>query len=338
MNMRPVVLMTDRAWPDDAIERQVLGAAGFELVCGPADPGPVSEIERTVREWDPVGIMTCWAEVSAGTIAAATNLKVVARMGVGLDNIDIDAATSRGVQVTNVPDYCVEEVSDHAVALILNWTRGISRLHAQVRSGCWNPAEARLRRTATLTVGLVGFGRIGRATARKLRGFGVRLLVADPVLDAGTAADSGAELACLEALLPASDVVVLHAPLLPSTHHLLGAGELSSMKTDALLVNVSRGGLLDTQALAEALTAGQLGGVALDVLEEEPAVDPRLLAHPNVTITPHVGFSSDQSVVELRTKAAEDVVRVLIGVPAHHPCNEPAGSSSAAAPIGKETE
>jgi D-3-phosphoglycerate dehydrogenase len=319
---RPVVILTDRAWPDDSIERRLLDEAGFDLVAGPADPAPAEEIERLVREHDPMAIMTCWAQVSEAAIAAPSDLRVVARMGVGLDNIAVQTATARGVVVTNVPDYCIEEVSDHAVALVLNWVRGITTFNAEVRAGSWNPAAAQLGRTASKTVGLVGFGRIGRMTARKLAGFGTRILVADPSLDAAQAAKHGVELTSLEPLLAAADVVILHVPLLPSTRHLIGATQLAAMRPGALLVNVSRGGLINTHALADALDAGTIGGAALDVLEEEPVVEPRLLAHASVTVTPHVAFSSDESVIELRSKATEEVVRVLTGRTPRDPCND----------------
>lgn len=312
-----VVLLTDRAWPDDSVERRILGEAGFDLVAGPAEPAPAERIEQLVVECDPAAIMTCWAPVSATAIARAGNLRLVARMGVGLDNIAVETATARRVPVTNVPDYCVDEVSDHTVALVLNWTRGISSLDREVRSGAWNPAGARLRRLSTKTVGIVGYGRIGRATARKIAGFGCRILVCDPQV---TVAAEG-EVVELPTLLASSDVVILHAPLTPATSHLIGRQEFAAMRRGALLVNASRGGLVDTAALIAALEAGHLGGAALDVLEAEPDVDARLMAHPGVVITPHVAFSSDESLIELRAKAAEEVVRVLSGRAPRYLCN-----------------
>lgn len=167
-----VVLLTDRAWPDDAIERRIIGDAGFELVAGPAESAPAAEIERLVEAHDPVAIMTCWAQVSAAAVASPSRLMTVARMGVGLDNIAVEATTARGAYVTNVPDYCVEEVSDHAVALVLNWSRGVTRFDRDVRSGSWDPAGAGLCRLSSKMIGLAGYGRIGRATARKLAGLG----------------------------------------------------------------------------------------------------------------------------------------------------------------------
>jgi D-3-phosphoglycerate dehydrogenase / 2-oxoglutarate reductase len=323
----PTVLLTDRAWPDDGIEREVIEAAGHSLVSGPADASPAETVERLVAEHQPAAIMTCWAPVSADAIAAAPALRLVARLGVGLDNIAVDAATERGVLVTNVPDYCVEEVSDHAVGLVLAWTRGLVRADREVRAGRWVPAGARLRRLATLTCGVVGYGRIGQLTARKLAGLGARVIASDPSPPPDT---HGIPVVALDELLRASDAVIVHAPLTPATHHLIGARELSLMPREALIVNVSRGALVDTAALIEALRGGRLGAAGLDVLESEPEVPRELLEHPGVVITPHVAFSSDVAVEQLRRSAAEEVVRVLGGEAPLHPCNR----SAAAAAMG----
>jgi D-3-phosphoglycerate dehydrogenase len=316
------VLLTDRAWPDDTVERAVLTAAGIALVAGPAEPAPAPVIERLVAEHQPDAILTCWAQVSAAAIAASPALRLVARMGVGLDNIDVPAATGRGVLVTNVPDYCVEEVSDHAVALLLAWTRGIAAADRQVRAGRWDPAAARLRRLSALTCGVIGYGRTGRRTAGKLAALGARVLAHTPHPPGEE--NEGVRFVPLDELLAGSDAVIVHAPLTPATRHLIGARELSLMPRGSLLVNVSRGGLVDTAAVAGALASGQLSGAGLDVLEGEPAVPPELLAHPGVVITPHIAFSSDASVHDLRRGAAEEVVRVLSGQPARFPCNVPA--------------
>jgi D-3-phosphoglycerate dehydrogenase len=316
------VLLTDRAWPDDSVERAVLAAAGIELVAGPAEPAPAAVIEDLAAAHRPDAILTCWAPVSAAAIAASPALRLVARMGVGLDNIDVAAATGRGVLVTNVPDYCVEEVSDHAIALVLAWTRGLAVADRQVRAGRWDPAAARLRRLSALTCGVIGYGRIGRRTAGKLAALGARVLAHTPHPPAVV---EGVRFVGLDELLAGSDVVIVHAPLTPATRHLLSARELSLMPRGALLVNVSRGGLVDTAALAAALASGQLSGAGLDVLEGEPAVPSELLAHPGVVITPHIAFSSDVSLLDLRRGAAEEVVRVLSGQPPRFPCNEPQG-------------
>ena len=314
------VLLTDHAWPDDRLERTVIEAAGHDLVCGPARAGDVTVIEELAERHRPDAIMTCWAPVSANAIAAAgPGLRLVARMGVGLDNIAVDAATRAGAWVTNVPDYCVEEVSDHALALIFAWTRGIAELDASVKAGEWDPARARLRRLATLTAGIVGLGRIGRATARKLHGLGLNVLAADPHAEF----DFSARIVNLEELLSAADIVVLHLPLTAQTRHFMNAGTLSQMKPGAFLVNVSRGPLIDNGALLAALNAGHLSGAGLDVVDGEPAPPRELVSRPDVIVTPHVAFSSGDSVAELRTRAAEEVVRVLGGQLPAYPCNNP---------------
>ena len=322
--MTATVLLTDFAWPDDSIEREVIERAGLRLVSGPAKPTHDSEIEDLVKRYQPAGIMTCWAGVSAASIAASRPLKIVARLGVGLDNIAVDAATDRGVWVTNVPDYCVEEVSDHAVGFALAWTRGLIHFDRDVRAGRWDPACARLRRLAQLTCGIIGFGRIGRATARKLSSFGCRMLAHDPALQGEL---EGVSCVGLDALMRQSDIVVVHAPSLPATHHLIDADRLGLMPRGGLLINVSRGAVVDTAAVIEALRTGQLSAAGLDVLESEPSVPEGLLAHAGAMLTPHVAFSSDASLAELRRRAAEEVVRVLAGNAPKEPRNRPASGA-----------
>jgi D-3-phosphoglycerate dehydrogenase len=321
--MPEIVLLTDHAWPDDSVERLIIEQSGRQLVTGPASPAPAEAIEALARKYQPAGILTCWAEVSAGAIDATANLKIVARMGVGLDNIAVAAATRRGAWVTNVPDYCVSEVSDHAIGLVLSWARGIAHFDREVHSGHWNPASARLKRVSELTCGIVGFGRIGRSTARKLNAFGCNILAYDPYPPEKV---DGAQMVGLDELLGASDVVIVHAPLTQDTHHLVGKDAIASMRSGAFLVNVSRGGVVDSDAVVEALESGHLGGAGLDVLESEPNVPPRLLSHPGAIITPHVAFSSEASLTELRRRAAEEVVRVLSGHPPEQPRNQPTRS------------
>jgi len=323
--MAPTILLTDYAWPDDSIERSVVEAAGMKLVTGPAAPAAAAEIETLVALHQPTGIMTCWAEVSAASIAASPALKIVARLGVGLDNIAVQAATGRGVWVTNVPDYCVEEVSDHAVGFALAWTRGLVHFDREVRKGRWDPGSAKLKRLADLRCGIVGFGRIGRATARKLAAFGCRVAAHDPMLKGES---DGVACIDLEGLLRQSDIVIVHAPLVPGTHHLIDRTRLALMPRGGLLINVSRGGVVDAEAVAEALQSGRLSGAGLDVLESEPEVPQALLEQEGAMLTPHVAFSSDASLAELRRRAAEEVVRVLRGEAPREPRNQPGQRSA----------
>ncbi len=312
------VLITDYAWPDLDIERRIIEGAGLSLAAGPSSPASAQTIGALVEKHQPEAILTNWAPVDAAAIRASPPLRMVGRLGVGLDNIAVAECTTRGVWVTNVPDYCFEEVSDHAVGMVLAWTRGLAEFDRAVRAGHWNPESARLRRLATLTCGIVGFGRTGRATARKLAAFRCRILVSarHPAIDA-----PHVDFVNLAQLVRESDVIILHLPLDASTRHLIDRARLQSMRPGVALVNVSRGGLIDTHALIEALESGQVGAAMLDVLETEPKVPPALLALPNVIVTPHVAFSSDASLEELRRRAAEEVVRVLAGEIPLNPCN-----------------
>lgn len=318
---RRTVFITDYAWPDVGIERKVIEGAGFALVAGPSAPASAAEIEALVMKHKPAGILTCWAPVSARAIASSPELKIVGRLGVGLDNIAVDEATRRGIWVTNVPDYCFEEVADHSVGMLLAFTRGLLHFDREVHAGRWQPATAQLRRMATLTCGIVGFGRIGRSTAQRLRGFGARVLA---YTRSPSKEDSDVEFVPLDDLLRQSDAVIIHIPLNPGTKHLLNRERIALMKRGAIIINVSRGAVIETQALIESLQSGHLGGAALDVLETEPNVPPALLAQPNVLLTPHIAFTSDASLRELRQWASEEIVRVLRGEPPKEARNSPA--------------
>lgn len=319
--MSHVALITDHAWPDTHIEQGILEAAGLRVFCAGPSPACAEAVEALIREHEPSAVLTCWAPVSGAAVRGSSALRIVARLGVGLDNIDVPACTERGIWVTNVPDYCVQEVSDHAIAFVLAWTRGLIELNESVHARNWEPSKVRLRRLSELTCGIVGLGRMGRETVRKLAAFNCRLLVNDvrPGLH-----DDRARSVSLDELLQESDVVILHVPLSDASRHLMNRARLARMKPGSLLVNVSRGALVDTGALIEALESGHLVAAALDVLETEPDV-PRELAQrkSHLMMTPHVAFSSDASIRELRTRAAREVVRVLRGEAPLHPCNQP---------------
>lgn len=303
------VLVMDYAWPDLSIETQILADAGYEIVSVVDEGRPASELVDGC-----VAIMTCWAVVPAELLQAGRNLRMVARFGVGTDNIDVKEARRLGLEVTYVPDYCMEEVSDHALGLALGWFRGIVHLDRMIRAGDWDPSAAKLRRMSALTVGVWGYGRIGRRTAEKFAAIGCRVIAHDPFAPAGPPA----EMVDLDRLLAESDIVTLHMPPSPEGAAVTTA-VLEQMKPDSLLVNTARGALVDNEALVEALEAGRIGGAALDVVAGEPDLPEALVAHPRTILTPHVAFSSRESVVELRARTAEDVVRVLRGEPARNP-------------------
>ena len=247
------------------------------------------------------------APFDRSVFAAAPRLKVVARVGVGTDSVDLSAATEAGVVVTTTPGANCETAADHALALILSAVRRLREHDASVRRGEWprggelTPWE--LHRT---TVGLVGYGEIGRAVARRLRGFSVEVLIADPaVADAVPLAD----------LLAGADVVSLHLPLSPATRGLIGAAELAAMGPETILVNTSRGAVVDEPALVQALAGGELRAAALDVFADEPAVPAELLGLDNVLLTPHVGGLSERSIGAMTEQATGSVLAALGGAP-----------------------
>ncbi len=308
------VLVTDYAWPALDVERGVLAAAGCELLV--AERGDEDELVSLAPSAD--AILTNWKPVTARVLEHATRCVTVARYGVGLDNIDIDAATRLGMIVSNVPDYCIEEVSDHAMALLLALARRVASFAAQTRAGGWDNQEfGTMHRLQGRTLGLVGFGRIGRRVAEKAAAFGLEVLAWSPTLAAP--APLGVEVAAsLDELLGRADAVSLHAPLTEGTRHLIGPRQFSLMRPGAFLINTARGQLIDQGALLEALAHGGLGGAGLDVLDEEPPPLDHPLRHAaGVLLTPHAAFYSAESVRELQEKAAANVVLALEGgVPA----------------------
>ncbi|MCC6493858.1 MAG: C-terminal binding protein [Pirellulales bacterium] len=300
-------LYTDYPWADIAIERSILAEVDCEIVASPDNQ------EATLANLAPGvdAILTCWAKVTARVIDAADRCRHIARTGIGLDNIDVPHATSRGILVTNVPDYCINEVAEHALALIFALARNIAGYHLAAKQGQYDlvaglPAE----RVSGKTLGIVGLGQIGKILAARAAAVGMRVVGTNrsgrPV--------PGVELMPLDQLLRQSDYVSLQAPLTADTRHLINRQTLQLMKPTAYLVNTSRGGLVDHAALAEALADRRLAGAGLDVQEPEP---PDLAQppwnDPRVIVTPHVAFYSSQATEELRTRVARQVAAYLRG-------------------------
>jgi phosphoglycerate dehydrogenase-like enzyme len=288
-----------------------LAAAGLEPRLAPKTgartPAAVAELLAGA-----VGAILSTDPVDAGVLAAAPRLRTIARVGVGTDSIDLDAATAAGVVVTTTPGLNQETTADHALALLLALLRRVPEHDASVRRGEWNRAGAltpwELHGT---TVGLIGCGAIGRKVARRLAGFGVRLLVCDPAAPAV----GPWELVDLDTLLAQADAISLHAPLTPATRGLIDARRLAAMRPTAVLVNTSRGGLVDEAALHAALASGRLRAAALDVFADEPAVPAALAALPNAILTPHVGGLSERSIGRMTERATQHVLDVLRGTP-----------------------
>ena len=313
----PFVLICGLDHASVAEEEAVFGAAGLRW--GQAIARTEDDFLRQCAAAH--GLLIQYGDVSRRVIEGLPRLRLMVRYGVGVDGIDVEAATERGIPVVNVPDYGTDEVANHAVALLLALARKIPRLDRQTRAGRWNVFEVQpIHRLAGQTVGIVGCGRIGSRVARKLAGFDVRLLGSDPYI---TEFPPGVAPVRLDRLLAESDYVTLHCPLNAETRNLIGAATLARMKPTAVLVNTARGGIVDTAAVVDALRAGRLAGAGLDVTEPEPLdLASPLLQMEQVIVTPHAAWYSEEGRSDLKRRVAEEAVRVLLrGEPPLHCVN-----------------
>ncbi|MHB1424337.1 MAG: C-terminal binding protein [Gemmataceae bacterium] len=309
----PKVLVTDHTFDPLDIERRILEPLGVVLdarQCKTAE-----QLLPLVAGAD--AILTQFSPVNAQVIAALKKVRAIVRYGVGVDNIDLEAAKERGIPVCNVPDYCIDEVADHTLAFILALTRQVVPNCLHVRGGQWGLAVplAEMKTLRELTVGVVGFGRIGREVVRRLLPFGGAILVFDPAVNRREIESAGASaVALLDELLPKSDILTLHCPSTAQTRRMLSAARLASMKPGSILVNLARGDLVDTHALVAALQSNHLAAAALDVCDPEP-IPPghSLLQMPNVVVAAHVASTSARAARTLRETAAGLVARRLRG-------------------------
>jgi len=303
------VVITDHVFPSLEIEHALLDPIGAEIVALQA----TSDAQLLDRVADADALLVCYAPVTQRVIERLTRCRIIARYGIGVDNVDVAAATARGIPVTNVPDYCIDEVSDHALALLFACARKVALLDRHVRSGRWDARDAApMHRLRGRILGLVGFGKIPRRLTGKARALGLDVIAFDPYVSAEDMRTAQVEKVTLEDLLARADFVSVHAPLVPETRGLIGAAALRAMKPTAYLINTSRGPLVSYDALVTALREGWIAGAALDVVEHEPPRDlDALRALDTLVLTPHVAFYSEESVRELQRKAVENVVRAL---------------------------
>lgn len=305
------VYVTDYEYDTLAPEESELARAGLPLV-----PRQCQTEDDVIRQCaDAAGLLNQYAPITRRVIEALPQLRVVARYGVGVNTVDLDAATERGVCVLNVPDYCADEVSNHAFALLMACHRKLVPLNTQVHSGGWDYNIGKpIHRLSGQTLGLLGFGRIPRLLAAKAAAFGLRLTVYDPFVTAEAVAPYGAVLLPLDTLLKTADIVSVHVPLTKDTEHLLGRSAFAQMKPGAILINTSRGPLIDEAALCEALREGKIAAAGIDVTEQEPPPqDHPLRTLPNAVITPHIAWYSEESERELKIKAARGIAEILCG-------------------------
>jgi D-3-phosphoglycerate dehydrogenase len=308
---RFTIAVTDSPFPSLDPAKAALARVDFELRM--AKSASAEDILAVARDAD--AVLVTYAKLDASLLRQLTRCKAIGRFGLGVDNIDVKTAAELGISVNYVPDYCMHEVSDHAMALLLALARKIPLSNKLVQAGRWEmPAVVPIHRLAGRVLGLVGFGNIPRALAPKAKAFGLRVLTHDPYVAPDALAAAGVEGVGFDRLLELSDFVSIHAPLLPATRGLFNADTFRKMKEGALLINTARGPLVDEDALVAALDAGELGGAALDVVTTEPlAKDSKLIGRDNVILTPHTAFYSVEALAELQTKCAADVARVLLG-------------------------
>lgn len=310
------VLVTDFAWPDLEIEREVLSTIDAEIVL----PESKDEEQLSSAAVECHAIMTCWAQTTRAVIAAAANCQIVARLGIGLDNIDVDFCTSKNIPVTNVPDYCVIEVAEHALASIFALGRKIAFYYAQTQNGVYDlQAGSTLRRMQDQTLGIVGLGNIGQHLAKLAVGVGLNVVAYSRT----PKQIDHVQMVSFDDLLSTSDYISIHAPLTPKTEGMFGKLEFKKMKSSAFVINTSRGGLIDHDALSEAIIHEQICGAALDVqVPEPPDLSKMPYSDPRVIVTPHAAFVSEESLADLRRRSAQQVVDRLSGLTPKHIVNE----------------
>ena len=320
--MTKKVLVTDYVWPSTDPERAVIEAGGAELVVAPN--GDEDTLIELARDCD--AIMTCFAKVTENVVRAAEKCIVISRYAVGTDNIAVDTASELGIIVTYVPDYCVDEVSDHVLGMMLSWNRRIVMHNTDTKVNGWGNAGLgfRIMRLRGKKLGVVGFGRIGRAAAEKAKAFGMDIVASDPFVTAEQMAEVGVTKAELPELLAQSEFVTLHSPLIAQTQDMMNTEQFEQMRNDAFLINCARGGLINEDALYDALTTGKIAGAGLDVLVDiDPPFDHRIIQHDNVIVTPHTAFFSQEATLELEERAAKAVIDVFEGNMPENVFNKP---------------
>lgn len=305
------IVITDHGFPNIDQERTIIGEAGYELeVAQVKAPEDVLAVAR-----DADALLVQWATIDRGIIEHLGRCKVIVRYGIGVDNVDLAAARERRIPVCNVPDYCIDEVADHAVAMALALGRQLPQLDRRLRSGVWKlTSEGPMPAFAQMTFATAGFGRIARAVLDRARPFGFRLAAYDPFVADDRFAAAGVDRLSMKELFAQADILSLHLPLTDETRHLVNERRLREMKPTSILVNTARGPLIDTVALADALRSGGIASAGIDVFEPEPLrPDHPLTKCANAILTSHVAWCSDSSLVVLQRMAAEEAVRGLRG-------------------------
>jgi D-3-phosphoglycerate dehydrogenase len=315
----PVIAVTENIFP--TLDPAKAALARLNPTLRMAKSTSANDILEVARDAD--AILVTYAKLTGDLIRQLTRCKAIGRFGLGVDNIDLVAAKEKGIAVNYVPDYCIREVSDHTMALLLALIRKIPFSNKLVQGGRWEmPAVVPIRRIEGTVLGLLGFGNIPRLVAPKAKAFGMKVIAFDPYAKSELFKTEGVDSVDLDTLLKTSDYISVHAPLTPQTRGVVNADAFAKMKKGAYVVNTARGPLIDEPALIAALDSGQVGGAGLDVVAVEPlAKDSALLGRDNVIISPHTAFYSIEALDELQSKCASDVARVLSGEKAVYPIN-----------------
>ena len=313
----PVIAVTDTVFP--SLDPAKTALARLNPTYRMSKSVDAEDIVAVAKDAD--AVLVTYAKLTRDVLMQLTRCRAIGRFGLGVDNIDLATAKEKGIAVNYVPDYCIREVSDHAMALLLALIRKIPLSNKLVQSGRWEmPAVVPIRRIEGTVLGLIGFGHIPRLVAPKAQAFGIKVIAYDPFAKPDVFKAAAVEGVDLDTLLKTSDYVSVHAPLLPGTRGMLNAAAFGKMKKGAYIVNTARGPLIDEPALVAALDSGQVGGAGLDVVAAEPlAKDSPLLGRDNVIVSPHTAFYSIEALDELQTKCATDVARVLSGEKAVYP-------------------
>jgi len=301
------VVISDYVWPNIDIEKNFFDSKNIELVVSKNK----SDLKKQIVDAD--GLLFCFESIDEDILRSSKNLKVAQRYGIGVDNINIEVATELGIVVSNIPDYCIDEVSDHAMSMILSLNRLLARDSDLVKKGLWNEIkkDKRVYRLSEATLGLLGFGRIGRRISKKAKNFGLKVIAYDPYLNEKEIDD--VEIHSLNKVLKDSNIISLHLPLTEQTNHIIDTEQFDLMNKDTIIINVSRGGLINEEALIENLNNGKIRGAGLDVIESSIDKTNDLFSFDNVIITPHTAFFSQESSEELQLRSSMQLYDVLTG-------------------------
>lgn len=319
--MTQTILVTDCDFPDLSIEKREVEGEDIEIVEAQAETE--AEVREAVADAKPDALMNQYAPVTREVLETHPGIQAVGRYGIGVDTIDLEAATEHNIIAINVPDYCLQEVSTHTISLILSLERNIPQYSTQVTSGTWEWTTGKpIHRLKGRTIGFAGFGKIPQHLVKKATIFGLEPIAYDPYIDSDVMTEYGVEKVTFEELLEQADIISAHTPLTDDTREMFNRDAFSEMKEEAILINTSRGEIIDINALHDAIVDGEIRGAGLDVFPDEPPnTDDSIFDLEEIVFTPHVAWYSEESIIELRSTIVNDICQVLNGNSPSNPVN-----------------